>query len=97
MIIGGTSGIGFGVAKACVEHGASVVVAGRSQQKVDSAIERLKPAADDLSKVRGMFATCLDTMLKPMSKNYSILPQTTARSRYTTLLALLGKCHHHWL
>ncbi|KAH7463986.1 hypothetical protein FOMA001_g17853 [Fusarium oxysporum f. sp. matthiolae] len=53
LIIGGTSGIGFGVAKACVEYGASVVVAGRSQQKVDSAIERLRPAVDDLSKVRG--------------------------------------------
>ncbi|KAM0499126.1 hypothetical protein ACHAP8_005836 [Fusarium lateritium] len=53
IVIGGTAGIGFGVAKACVEHGASVVVAGRSQQKVDGAIERLKPAAEDASKVRG--------------------------------------------
>lgn len=53
VVIGGTSGIGFGVAKACVEHGASVVIAGRSQQKLDGAIERLKPAADDLSKVQG--------------------------------------------
>ncbi|QPC80385.1 hypothetical protein HYE68_011137 [Fusarium pseudograminearum] len=53
VVVGGTSGIGFAVAKACVEHGASVIVAGRSQQKIDGAIERLKPAADDLSKVRG--------------------------------------------
>ncbi|CAF3597932.1 unnamed protein product [Fusarium graminearum] len=53
IVIGGTSGIGFAVAKACVEHGAKVVVAGRSQGKVDGAIERLRTVADEQSKVRG--------------------------------------------
>lgn len=41
LVVGGTSGIGFGVAEAVQVFGASVVVASRSADKVSSAIERL--------------------------------------------------------
>ncbi|GAO51091.1 NAD(P)-binding protein [Saitoella complicata NRRL Y-17804] len=41
VIIGGSSGIGFCVAEACLEFGASVVIASSSQPRIDSALERL--------------------------------------------------------
>lgn len=46
VIVGGSSGIGFGVARAARELGASVVLVGRSQAKLDAAREALgAPAA----------------------------------------------------
>ena len=45
LLIGGSSGIGFGVAEAVVEQGASkVIVVSSRKARVDSAIERLKKA-----------------------------------------------------
>lgn len=41
LVIGGTSGIGFCVAEACVEFGAIVTVASSTQEKVEKTIERL--------------------------------------------------------
>ncbi|MCS0501933.1 SDR family oxidoreductase [Ancylobacter mangrovi] len=41
LIIGGTSGIGFGAAEAVLEAGASVLVASRSAEKVEAAAARL--------------------------------------------------------
>ncbi len=45
LVLGGTSGIGFGVAHAARAAGAHVTVASRSQEKVDAAIERLGATA----------------------------------------------------
>jgi len=43
LIIGGSSGLGFGVAEAVIEHGAAEVIISSSQQsRIDSAIDRLK-------------------------------------------------------
>ncbi|KAL9609779.1 MAG: hypothetical protein Q9167_005475 [Letrouitia subvulpina] len=42
LVIGGTSGIGFCVAEAALEHGASVYVSGSKQSKIDDAISRLR-------------------------------------------------------
>ncbi|EEU38715.1 uncharacterized protein NECHADRAFT_45823 [Fusarium vanettenii 77-13-4] len=54
LIVGGTSGIGFAVAEACLEYGASVVIAGRSQSKLDDALSRLISAYPDAKdRVRG--------------------------------------------
>lgn len=41
LVLGGSSGIGFGVAKAASEAGARVTIASRSQDKVDTAAEKL--------------------------------------------------------
>jgi NAD(P)-dependent dehydrogenase (short-subunit alcohol dehydrogenase family) len=57
LVLGGTSGIGFCVAEACVEFGAIVTVASSKQPKVDKTIQRLTtsyPGAKD--RVSG--ATC---------------------------------------
>ncbi|KAF9870946.1 short chain dehydrogenase reductase family [Colletotrichum karsti] len=54
LVVGGTSGIGFAVAEASVEFGALVVVASRSQDKVNKTIERLKASYPDATdRIRG--------------------------------------------
>ena len=42
VITGGTRGLGFGIAKAFMLEGASVVVASRSNRNVQSALEQLQ-------------------------------------------------------
>lgn len=44
LIIGGTSGIGFGVAEALIEHQAHVFVASSSAERVATAVQRLHHA-----------------------------------------------------
>ena len=45
VVIGGSSGIGFAVARAALDEGAEVVVASSGQAKVDAAVERLGAGA----------------------------------------------------
>ncbi|EPS36246.1 hypothetical protein H072_10363 [Dactylellina haptotyla CBS 200.50] len=50
LVLGGTSGIGFCVAEACVEHGARVIVASSRQTNIDKTIQRIQtsyPEAGD--------------------------------------------------
>ncbi|KAH7065723.1 hypothetical protein BKA63DRAFT_585678 [Paraphoma chrysanthemicola] len=42
LIIGGSSGIGFAVASACLEYGAHVAVSSSNASRVDSAVKRLQ-------------------------------------------------------
>ena len=57
LILGGTSGIGFAVAEACVEHGAFVFISSSRQAKLENAIERLKSSyPDSASRIAGQ--TC---------------------------------------
>lgn len=42
LITGGTSGIGFAIAKALLKAGASVCITGRSQERISKAIDELK-------------------------------------------------------
>ncbi|RYG29779.1 MAG: SDR family NAD(P)-dependent oxidoreductase, partial [Burkholderiales bacterium] len=44
LVTGSTVGIGFGIAKGLAAAGATVVINGRSQDAVDSAIARIKAA-----------------------------------------------------
>jgi NAD(P)-dependent dehydrogenase (short-subunit alcohol dehydrogenase family) len=41
VVVGGSSGMGFATAKALVEAGARVIIAGRSQEKLDSARQHI--------------------------------------------------------
>ncbi|KAL6711496.1 hypothetical protein ACN47E_004430 [Coniothyrium glycines] len=41
LIIGGSSGLGYCVAEACVEHGAYVTISSSNASRVDSAVSRL--------------------------------------------------------
>ncbi|OOF96411.1 hypothetical protein ASPCADRAFT_4457 [Aspergillus carbonarius ITEM 5010] len=42
LIIGGTSGIGFAVARAALEHGANIIISSSNPDKVSSTISRLQ-------------------------------------------------------
>lgn len=42
LITGGTSGIGFSIAQAFLNAGADVVITGRSKERLDTAVEKLK-------------------------------------------------------
>ncbi|WP_330281751.1 SDR family oxidoreductase [Streptomyces sp. NBC_00588] len=62
VVIGGTSGIGFAVARGAAGEGAEVVVASRRKESVDAALERLPEGAEghtldatDEEAVRGFF------------------------------------------
>jgi NAD(P)-dependent dehydrogenase (short-subunit alcohol dehydrogenase family) len=44
LIIGGSSGIGYGVAEACIEHGASVVISSSNQSRIDAAVSSIQAA-----------------------------------------------------
>lgn len=46
LIIGGSSGIGFAVAKAAIEEGAKVIIASRSADKLAKAKKKLNDAVD---------------------------------------------------
>jgi NAD(P)-dependent dehydrogenase (short-subunit alcohol dehydrogenase family) len=41
VVIGGSSGLGLAVARRCLADGARVVIAGRSQQRLDAATKEL--------------------------------------------------------
>ena len=50
LVIGGSSGIGFAVAEACVENGCTVIISSSQQTRIDSSISRLLksyPSAKD--------------------------------------------------
>ena len=53
LILGGTSGIGFCLAEACLESGASVTISSSNPDRISSSIDRLKtsyPSASDRIK-----------------------------------------------
>ncbi|KKY30244.1 putative short-chain dehydrogenase [Diaporthe ampelina] len=52
LVIGGTSGIGFGVAEASLASGAQITVSSSNQSRVDAAVEKLKADFPD-QKVAG--------------------------------------------
>jgi NAD(P)-dependent dehydrogenase (short-subunit alcohol dehydrogenase family) len=47
LVLGGTSGIGFCVAEASIESGATVIVSSSRQPKIDTTIERIKSSYPD--------------------------------------------------
>lgn len=55
LVTGSTAGIGFAIASLLAEEGASVVVNGRSQQRVDEAINRIRSRTDG-AQVQGVAA-----------------------------------------
>ncbi|KIW22411.1 uncharacterized protein PV07_12298 [Cladophialophora immunda] len=54
VVVGGSSGIGYGIAEACLEFGAKVVIASRSADKVAAAVESLKASyPEHAANIRG--------------------------------------------
>jgi NAD(P)-dependent dehydrogenase (short-subunit alcohol dehydrogenase family) len=59
LVTGSTAGIGFAIARALAREGASVVITGRTQERVDDAIEDIRKEIHD-AKISG-FAVDLAT------------------------------------
>ncbi|WP_020173452.1 SDR family NAD(P)-dependent oxidoreductase [Methyloferula stellata] len=55
IVTGSTEGIGYGTALGLAQSGAEVVINGRTQEKVDHAVAKLKAAVPD-AKVKGVAA-----------------------------------------
>ena len=55
LVSGSTAGIGFAIARALAREGASVVITGRSQERVDDAIENVRREIRDV-KISGIAA-----------------------------------------
>ena len=58
LITGGTSGIGFSIAKVFLQNGATVVITGRNQERLDLAVNQLKEIN---CSVYGFVLDCADT------------------------------------
>jgi len=58
LITGGSKGIGYGIAEALLKHNMRVAITSRSQQAVDSAVERLKAVGK--GEVLGLVADVRD-------------------------------------
>lgn len=68
LILGGTSGIGFCVAEAAIEHGATVIIAGSKQSKLDSKLAELEESYPD-AKGRILGKTCDLSNLQDQESN----------------------------
>ncbi|KAF1959384.1 NAD(P)-binding protein [Byssothecium circinans] len=58
LIFGGTSGIGFGVASLALSNGATVIISGSRQPKVDSKVQELASLYPDLPASRVLGYAC---------------------------------------
>ena len=56
VVTGSTAGIGEAIARALARAGANVVVNGRTQERVDKAVDAIGRAADAADRVRGVAA-----------------------------------------
>src|SRR5271156_3987911 len=55
LVTGSTAGIGFAIASLLAQEGASVIVNGRSEPRVEEAVRRIRKAKND-AQVTGMAA-----------------------------------------
>lgn len=58
LVFGGTSGIGFGVVEAALEHGATVFISGSNMPKLERTRDRLTAEYPDLPKERIQLKDC---------------------------------------
>ncbi len=60
LVTGGGSGIGLGAAKAFAADGASVLIVGRSQEKLDAGLAELSPLVQDGAEVAALSTDVTD-------------------------------------
>ncbi len=84
IITGGTSGIGFSIAKSFLDSGASVIITGRSKERIDKAI-------DTLGKDKQVFGFELDnTNVKSFEGVFSRMLETVAQNGITAIDILVN-------
>lgn len=82
LILGGTSGLGFAVAEASLEHGAQVIISSSSPTKVNTTIDRLKDAYP-------LYASNI------AGKDCDLSKPETLEKNLTELFEFAGKGIHH--
>ncbi|PWY89249.1 oxidoreductase [Aspergillus heteromorphus CBS 117.55] len=86
LLLGGTSGVGFTVARGALEHGANIVVSSSNPEKVLSAVARLKalyPEPSYTSRVAG-FACDLGDQTTMEANLVALLEYATAGDLFPT-------------
>lgn len=76
LIFGATSGFGFAVAEASLEHGANVILSGSSQPRLDSTVKRLKTSYPDLQDDQITTAVCDLSDVDTLSDRYDDMLNT---------------------
>ncbi|KAK3690490.1 short-chain dehydrogenase [Podospora appendiculata] len=62
LVLGGTSGVGYSVAEAAIEHGANVTISGSNEPKLADALARLRQAANPhAARIAGKTCDLSDT------------------------------------
>jgi len=76
---GGTQGIGFAIAEEFVEQGATVVLTGRDQGRLDEAVAKLGPKASGVRADAGSPAA-MDALLKDVKARHGRLDTLVANA-----------------
>jgi NAD(P)-dependent dehydrogenase (short-subunit alcohol dehydrogenase family) len=93
LVTGSTAGIGHAIAKGLAGSGASVVINGRGQDKVDAAVRKLEGAG---GKVRGIAADvstaagCKALAAALTSTSSSTMPASSSRGTFSTFRTRTG-------
>jgi NAD(P)-dependent dehydrogenase (short-subunit alcohol dehydrogenase family) len=78
FIFGGTSGIGFAVAEACIEHGAIVFISGSNAEKLQKTVQRLKTSYPNIPDSQIITHACDLSAAENLDKNLeSLLSKVT--------------------
>jgi len=79
VVTGGTQGIGFAIAEEFVEQGATVVLTGRDQGRLDEAVAKLGPKASGVRADAGSPAA-MDALLKDVKARLGRLDTLVANA-----------------
>ena len=79
VVTGGTQGIGFAIAKELVEHGATVVVTGRDQGRLDEAVAAIGPKASGVQADAGS-PTAMHALLNDVKARHGRLDVVIANA-----------------
>ena len=90
VITGGTQGIGLAIAKEFVGNGATVVVTGRDQGRLDKAVAQIGPKASGVRADAGSPAA-MDAMLKDVKSRHGRVDALVANAALADDHAPLGK------
>ena len=90
LILGGSSGIGFGVAEAAVEHGARVSIASSQQSKINHALSRLQSAYPDKTAQLHGYSCDLSHPQKLESNLDSLLQAASATAQIDHIVFTAG-------
>ena len=79
VITGGTTGIGLAIAKEFVAEGATVVITGRDQARLDDAVAKIGPRASAVRADAGSPAA-MDVLLKDVKARHGRLDALVANA-----------------